>query len=160
MEKRQSDAQKDIIKNAGELTKLKKDHEEEIESDTFDEEEEDVESEEAQSDEEEDHFVPGQHKMSAMEKIVQVMDEEGVSVVRFFNNLDKNGDGILSHQELLDALQNELRGVMDENDIAELIESFDDDGDGNIDLHEFIESLEELVLNDNNLGFDKQNNFF
>ena len=30
MEKRQSEAQKDIIKNAGELTKLKKDHEEEI----------------------------------------------------------------------------------------------------------------------------------
>jgi Ca2+-binding EF-hand superfamily protein/RNA polymerase subunit RPABC4/transcription elongation factor Spt4 len=103
---------------------------------------EDVDEEEIDEDDEVD-FVPGQHKMDAFEKLVALMDDQGVSVTRFFNNLDKNADGKLSYEELNSAIQNELQGSLTEEEITELMEHLDEDGDGEIDLIEFIQSLEE-----------------
>ena len=114
-------------------------HSEDIDDDL---ETEDVDEEEIDEDDEVD-FVPGQHKMDAFEKLVALMDDQGVSVTRFFNNLDKNADGKLSYEELNLAIQNELQGSLTEEEITELMEHLDEDGDGEIDLIEFIQSLEE-----------------
>jgi len=118
---------------------------EEIESEEFEDDivSEDEVDDEDMNDAEEVDFVPGQHKMDAFEKLVALMDEEGVSVTRFFNNLDKNADGKLSYEELNSAIQNELQGSLSEEEISELMEQLDEDGDGEIDLIEFIQSLEE-----------------
>lgn len=125
-------------------------NEEDFEEQEATDEDFDVEDEEGEWESEDEDtssevdFIPGVHKKHAFEKLIALMDEEGVSVSRFFNNLDKNGDGKLSHEELLNALQNELEGVLSEEDISDLMENLDQDGDGKIDLHEFIESLEEF----------------
>jgi len=118
---------------------------EEIDSEEFEDDivSEDEVDDEDMNDAEEVDFVPGQHKMDAFEKLVALMDEEGVSVTRFFNNLDKNADGKLSYEELNSAIQNELQGSLSEEEISELMEQLDEDGDGEIDLIEFIQSLEE-----------------
>lgn len=122
------------------------DDEEEIHADGDDESEDEDEDADIEEDEESDEvdFVPGIHKKAAFEKLIAVMDDEGVSVSRFFNNLDKNGDGQLSHEELMSAIQNELDGVLSEDDITDLMADLDQDGDGKIDLHEFIQSIEEF----------------
>ena len=133
------------------------DIDDEIEHEESVEEDEDIDSEEYDDDvhtgdednneildeDDEIDFVPGQHKMDAFEKLVALMDEQGVSVTRFFNNLDKNADGRLSYEELNSAIQNELQGALTEEEIAELMGQLDEDGDGEIDLIEFIQSLEE-----------------
>ena len=118
--------------------------EEEIHADGGDEDADDGTDNEEDEVSDEVNFVQGIHKKAAFEKLIALMDDEGVSVSRFFNNLDKNGDGQLSHEELISAIQNELDGVLSEDDITDLMAGLDQDGDGKIDLHEFIQSIEEF----------------
>ncbi len=156
----ENDAGDDIIEDGNQTEEedsFEDGNEDDVENEEFIEEEEDLESEELdddidsydESDDEEIDdgdgvdFVPGQHKMDAFEKLVALMDDQGVSVTRFFNNLDKNADGKLSYEELNSAIQNELQGTLTEEEITELMEQLDEDGDGEIDLIEFIQSLEE-----------------
>ncbi len=53
---------------------------------------------------------------------------------------DKDGNGLITKQELLEGL-NKLGETMNEKDALELIEAADLDGDGNINFEEFVELM-------------------
>jgi calmodulin len=53
---------------------------------------------------------------------------------------DKDGNGLITKQELLEGL-NRLGETMNEKDVLELIEAADLDGDGNISYEEFVELM-------------------
>ena len=52
--------------------------------------------------------------------------------------MDKNGDGKLSRQELMDGYEEHFAWVLDEDQLEKLFSSVDIDGSGFIDYSEFI----------------------
>jgi Ca2+-binding EF-hand superfamily protein len=61
--------------------------------------------------------------------------------VDFFNEFDADGDGKLSGQELVDCLQIIRQKAGDIKGLGALLESIDKDGDGEIELTEWVEHL-------------------
>ncbi|KAL3535893.1 hypothetical protein ACH5RR_004354 [Cinchona calisaya] len=62
-----------------------------------------------------------------------------------FATFDKNSDGYITEQELRDSL-NSIGMGMTEKEIADMMKKVDSDGDGLIDLDEFCESFDSLLL--------------
>lgn len=65
---------------------------------------------------------------------------ENEEMIKAFKMFDKDGNGLITKQELLEGL-NRLGESMNEKDILELIEAADLDGDGNINFEEFVELM-------------------
>ena len=76
--------------------------------------------------------------------LANMMDEMGVSAQRVFNDLDRDGNGIVSKDELMKLIESDYGEDMDMETVEMLMEQLDDDGDGSVDLAEFYASLEEL----------------
>ena len=108
-----------------------------IDDEDFDlEEEEDVEDEEA---DEEDEDKP--HPLLAL---AEMMDEHDISAQRLFNELDADGNGQISMLELTTMLAEKYGDVLELEDVDAIMTGVDVDGDGLIDITEFIGSMEEL----------------
>ena len=76
--------------------------------------------------------------------LVVYFDENEIDVSRAFNELDSDGNGTLTMQEIQDAVSDMLGKEVTEEAFAEIFEQLDADGDGNIDLIEFISLVEEV----------------
>lgn len=64
------------------------------------------------------------------------MDEKE-ELLHVFKLFDKDGNGLITKEELKEGL-NKLGERMSEQDILELVEAADIDGDGNINFEEFV----------------------
>ncbi len=65
----------------------------------------------------------------------QLSEKEMEPMKRLFMSLDKNGDGILSLEEIADG----LKGRPDEQELADIISSMDTDGSGFVDYNGMID---------------------
>ena len=75
--------------------------------------------------------------------LIDAMDEAGSNPGRVFKDLDKNGDGNINIKELRAEVENFIGNNLTDEEIDDLFDRLDDDGDGSIDMYEFIENLEE-----------------
>merc|ERR1711988_1986491 len=74
--------------------------------------------------------------LTAMQAKTQ--DPEGEEIImEAFKIMDTDGSGALSHAEMRDVLQH-LGEKMDDDEIQDLITAVDQDGDGEVDLKEFL----------------------
>merc|ERR1711934_260453 len=74
--------------------------------------------------------------LTAMQSKTQ--DPEGEEIImEAFKIMDADGSGALSHAEMRDVLQH-LGEKMDDEEITDLINTVDLDGDGEVDLKEFL----------------------
>ena len=78
-----------------------------------------------------------------MDKLLSAIDDSGSNVGSIFRSLDSNNDGLVSLEEMRTKLHEVLGESFTEEEIIELTNHFDDDGDGNVDLFEFIQTLED-----------------
>lgn len=103
---------------------------------------------ESQDDEDHDHDeMETEETLSPsdiLRNLLDMMDESGVSPQRVFNDLDKDGDGSITLNELTALLESDYGEDLDMVAIDALMSNFDDDGDGSIDIAEFYESIESL----------------
>ena len=72
------------------------------------------------------------------------MDEHDISAQRMFNDLDVDGNGKISLAELANVLEEQHGDDLDLDTVRGIMDGVDDDGDGMIDITEFIESMEDL----------------
>jgi len=100
--------------------------------------------EEDEEDEEDEDFTP----VSILNLISDAMDESGDSPSKYFNYLDKDGDGNVSVEEFTDAIEELIGDEVSTKDIESFIVNTDDDGDGAIDIIEFVNVLESLEDSD------------
>ena len=75
--------------------------------------------------------------------LIEAMDDAGTSPGRVFRDLDKNGDGNININELRTEVESFIEESLTDEEMDHLFERLDDDGDGFIDMYEFIENLEE-----------------
>ena len=76
--------------------------------------------------------------------LVVYFDDNEIDVSRAFTELDADGNGTLTMQEIQDAVSSMLGKEVSEEAFAEIFDQLDEDGDGNIDLIEFISLVEEV----------------
>ena len=130
------------------------DEEEEEESDDEEEEDSDDEEEEESDDELEDiddiiddideELDEDVESKSILQLISDAMDESGDSPNKFFNSLDKDGNGNVSVEEFTSAIEGLIGEDVSSKDIESFLVNTDDDGDGGIDIIEFVSALESL----------------
>ncbi|HJL96543.1 MAG TPA: EF-hand domain-containing protein [Candidatus Poseidoniaceae archaeon] len=124
--------------------------EEEDESDDEEEEESDDEEEDESDDELEDiddiidEIDEDVESKSILQLISDAMDESGDSPNKFFNSLDKDGNGNVSVEEFTSAIEGLIGEDVSSKDIESFLVNTDDDGDGDIDIIEFVSALELL----------------
>ena len=102
----------------------------------------DIEDEMSEDDEMEEIDVP--KPISILHLISDAMDDSGDSPNKFFNSLDKDGDGNVSVEEFTEAIEGLIDGDVTFKDIESFLVNADDDGDGAIDIIEFVTALESL----------------
>ena len=76
--------------------------------------------------------------------LADMMDEHEISAQRMFNELDADGNGLISLGELESSLVEKYGDLLEIENLQDLLERVDTDGDGMIDITEFIESMENL----------------
>jgi len=107
-------------------------------------EEQDAETDDSPMDDadevEEDEVAP----VHPLQALADMMDEHEISAQRMFNELDADGNGLISLSELESSLVEKYGDVLAIENLQELLEGVDSDGDGMIDITEFIESMENL----------------
>ncbi|MEK9650693.1 MAG: EF-hand domain-containing protein, partial [Poseidonia sp.] len=117
---------------------MDEDLDEEIEEEDF-ELEDDEEADVSVDDTEEDDTP-----IHPLQALSDMMDEHEISAQRMFNDLDVDGNGLISLAELNAALTEKYGDVIDLDNLESIIDGVDTDGDGMIDITEFIESMESL----------------
>ena len=92
-----------------------------------------------------------------------ILKEERHDLEKQFKEWDKNGDGVLSRDEIIEGYR-KTYGTVDENEIDNMIKSIDLDGNGVIDYNEFLTCTmnKEKILKNENLeicfkAFDSDN---
>lgn len=109
-------------------------------------EEEDIEH--AMDDEdfdlEDDEAYESKEAVHPLAAIADMMDEHGISAQRMFNELDRDGNGMISLAELTTSLDEKYSDMINIDDVKGMLGDIDEDGDGSIDITEFIGSLESL----------------
>ena len=92
-----------------------------------------------------------------------VLKEERKDLEKQFKEWDKNGDGVLSRDEIIEGYK-KTYGFVDEGEIDNMISSIDLDGNGVIDYNEFLTCTmnKDKILNNDNLeicfkAFDSDN---
>ena len=120
------------------------DTEEEIESDDEDYEEGHEEPEEDAMLEEVAEIVSSDDRSTSeiLELLLDVIEEEDMSLANAFGDLDDDGDRLLTSEELVTKLNQILPDGLSESEANALLETMDSDGDGNIDMVEFVNAIE------------------
>lgn len=77
-----------------------------------------------------------------MEQLLDIIDEQDKSLANAFGDLDDDGNRLLSSSELVVKLNEMLPEGLSEAEADELLASMDTDGDGNIDMVEFVNAIE------------------
>ena len=81
--------------------------------------------------------------VSAFHLLTNYMDETGYTPSALFNNLDIDGDNKVSKEELSLTLHKELDDEITPELVDELMDMFDEDEDGFVDMIEFVATIEE-----------------
>ena len=116
------------------------DTEEEMES--ADEEYEEPEEDEVLEETAEIDSSDDRSTSEILELLLDVIEEEDISLVNAFGNLDDDGDRLLTSEELVTKLNQILPDGLTESEADALLETMDTDGDGNIDMVEFVNAIE------------------
>lgn len=114
---------------------------EEIEEELINESQEDEIDEEV--DEEHDtEALATRTNSEIMEQLLDIIDEQDKSLANAFGDLDDDGNRLLSADELVTKLNEILPDGLSQEEADNLLESMDTDGDGNIDMVEFVNAVE------------------
>ena len=120
---------------------------EDIEHEEFvDEDHDDEIDEEFAEEDDEEHdaeTVAVRSNSEIMEQLLDIIDEQDKSLANAFGDLDDDGNRMLSADELLTKLNEILPNGLSQEEADNLLESMDADGDGNIDMVEFVNAVEQ-----------------
>ena len=117
---------------------------EDIEEELIDETQVDDIDEENEEEDEEDHTdtIIVRTNSEIMEQLLDIIDEQDKSLANAFGDLDDDGNRLLSADELVTKLNEILPEGLSQEEADNLLESMDTDGDGNIDMIEFVNAVE------------------
>ena len=117
---------------------------EDIEEELIDETQIDDIDEENEEEDEEDHTdtMIVRTNSEIMEQLLDIIDEQDKSLANAFGDLDDDGNRMLSADELVTKLNEILPEGLSQEEADNLLESMDTDGDGNIDMVEFVNAVE------------------
>ena len=117
---------------------------EEIEEESHDETQIDDIDEEIVEEDEEDHTetMVVRSNSEIMEQLLDIIDEQDKSLANAFGDLDDDGNRMLSADELVTKLNEILPEGLSREEADNFLESMDTDGDGNIDMVEFVHGVE------------------
>ena len=119
---------------------------EEIDEEFVDETQDDEIDEEFAEEDDEEHdaeTVAVRSNSEIMEQLLDIIDEQDKSLANAFGDLDDDGNRMLSADELLTKLNEILPNGLSQEEADNLLESMDADGDGNIDMVEFVNAVEQ-----------------
>ena len=111
-----------------------------IEDEDFDLEDE---SDEPEEQGEAETSQSGRSTLAALSALADLMDEHDISAQRLFNELDADGNGVVSIAELKGVIEEKYGDELDIEQVNSIMESADADGDGTLDITEFIGSMED-----------------
>jgi Ca2+-binding EF-hand superfamily protein/RNA polymerase subunit RPABC4/transcription elongation factor Spt4 len=75
--------------------------------------------------------------------LVEAMDDAGTNPGRVFKDLDKNGDGSINIEELRSEVESFIGERLSDYEMDNLFDRLDDDGNGYVDIIEFVDNLED-----------------
>ena len=118
---------------------------EEIEEESTDETQDDAIDEESNDMDEEESSEAEVVRTNSeiMEQLLDIIDEQDKSLANAFGDLDDDGNRMLSADELVTKLNEILPDGLSQEEADNLLESMDTDGDGNIDMVEFVNAVEQ-----------------
>ena len=116
------------------------DTDEEASTEEHEPDEEPVEHEDDESTEE------GHRPLAALSTLADLMDEHDISAQRLFNELDADGNKLISISELKSMLEEKYGDVLEIEEVNTIMDGIDVDGDGMIDVTEFIGSMEDYEV--------------
>jgi len=93
-------------------------------------------------------------------ELANMMDDLGISAQRVFNDLDRDGNGSISKDELMKLIETDYGESMDMEALEMLMEQLDEDGDGSVDLAEFYDSLENLDDHEDTVEETEEEDYF
>ena len=101
------------------------------------------ESHELEDDQEDDDERFDRTTSEIMEQLLDVIDEQDKSLSNAFGDLDDDGNRLITGQELVSKLNEILPDGLSQTEADALLDSMDTDGDGNIDMVEFVAAIEQ-----------------
>ena len=118
-----------------------------IDDEEFDLEDDDIEEESDENESVEDDQIEEEQEshrpLAALAALADLMDEHDISAQRLFNELDADGNGMISVNELKTMVEEKYGDVLEIEQVQSIMEGTDGDGDGMIDVTEFIGSMED-----------------
>ena len=84
----------------------------------------------------------GRTASEIIDELLDIIDEQDKSLANAFGDLDDDGNRMLSRGELVSKLNELLPEGLSEEEADRLMDSLDTDGDGNIDMIEFVDGIE------------------
>ena len=85
---------------------------------------------------------PQRSTTEILEQLLDIIDEQDKSLANAFGDLDDDGNRLLTSSELVVKLNEILPEGLSESEADDLLASMDTDGDGNIDMVEFVDAIE------------------
>ena len=120
-----------------EVEEIEEEFTDETQDDTIDDESNDMDEEESSE------AVVVRTNSEIMEQLLDIIDEQDKSLANAFGDLDDDGNRMLSADELVTKLNEILPDGLSQEEADNLLESMDTDGDGNIDMVEFVNAVEQ-----------------
>ncbi len=118
-----------------------------IDDEEFDLEDDDIEEESNEDESVDDDQIEEEQEshrpLAALAALADLMDEHDISAQRLFNELDADGNGMISVNELKAMVEEKYGDVLEIEQVQSIMEGTDGDGDGMIDITEFIGSMED-----------------
>ena len=84
----------------------------------------------------------GRTASEIIDELLDIIDEQDKSLANAFGDLDDDGNRMLSREELVSKLNELIPEGLSEEEADRLMDSLDTDGDGNIDMIEFVDGIE------------------
>ena len=138
-EEESEDAEEEESEDAEEESE---DAEEEESEDAEEEESEDAEEEESEDTEEEADDSATRSLTKIYEDILDSIDEQELTLSTAFGNMDEDGNRMITMAELGSKLGKFLDYELSDKELNAMMESMDENSDGNIDMIEFVNSIE------------------
>ena len=135
------DEESDDVETEDEETAQVVDDVEDSDMEDLDSEDATDELEEEQEDDDDARF--DRTTAEIMEQLLDVIDEQDKSLSNAFGDLDDDGNRPITGQELVSKLNEILPDGLSQTEADALLDSMDTDGDGNIDMVEFVTAIEQ-----------------